>query len=473
VTPAQLKTLLLDNNLVTKGDGVIVACSGGPDSTALLSLLAACDLPLRLIAVYIDHSLRPDESKEEKTLLHNLAAALQIDCQIITVDVPGHKRQEKTSLEESCRVLRYRALEKCRVDCGAEVIAVAHTADDQAEELLLRLFRGTGLKGLAGMALKNKRIIRPLLSCSKETLLQYLHNSAIPYCIDSSNSDRSFLRNRLRLEILPLLKTHFNPSLRPTLLRTADILRQDNDLLETITEAAYKEAVVSQRGNIGTEKSVTIALDAFLPLHPAVKRRIVEKLCWEFGTPPDFDHIEKICSLAEQGRTGSELHLPRGLRLYKNTTGLDFLRMEGVEKFRGRIPDPVLPATTIAGPGSLSIDALDARLNITSLPRAPAELPDKSLLLDADTISFPILLRSFRPGERFTPQGMQGSKKVARFLADCRIARNQRSTYPVLVSSKNEIIAVLGLRVDSKFAVTPLTTQFLLVSWMVSRHTNR
>ncbi len=465
MTPAQLKNILLHNNLVTKGDGVIVAYSGGPDSTALLSLLAACELPLRLIAIYIDHCLRPDESSLEKAQLQKQAAALQIEYTTITVDALGHKQLEKISLEKSCRVLRYRALEQCRIEFGADVIAVAHTADDQAEEILLRLFRGTGMKGLTGMALQNRRIIRPLLGCSKEALLEYLHDRAIPYCIDSSNSNRVFLRNRLRLDILPLLQTHFNPSLRPTLLRTADILRQDNDLLENITEAAYREVVLMLSSS--AEKSATIALTGFQPLHPAVKRRVIEKVCWEFGTPPDYDHIEKICSLAEQGRTGAEIHLRRGLRLYKNSTSLDFLQRTGGEKFRGRMQQAMLSPTVIEGPGKVDIDALQMQLNIAYLSRVPEELSEKSLLLDAGVVSFPVLLRAPRPGERFTPQGMQGSKKVARFLADCRIARNRRRIYPVLVSSKNEIMAVLGLRVDSKYAATPQTTEFLLLSWNV------
>ncbi|MEE4243026.1 MAG: tRNA lysidine(34) synthetase TilS [Desulfopila sp.] len=448
-----------------------MGCSGGPDSTALLALLAACDLQLKLIAVYVDHSLRPEESEKEKIHLQTLAASLQTEYTSLTVDALSHKLREKSSLEESCRILRYRALERCRVEFEADVIAVGHTADDQAEEILLRLFRGTGLKGLSGMLLQNKQIIRPLLGCTKEELLNYLDDAAISYCIDSSNSDCVFLRNRLRHEILPLLEKHFNQALRPTLLRTAAILREENDLLEEISATAYSTCVTRSDSGAGDLSSATIALDAFLGLHPAIQRRVLEKVCWDFESPPDFDHINTICQVAKQGRNGAETHLPKGLRLYKNSTTLDFYKVKGAKNIRGQLHQTDLLPVSIDGPGRVCIKQLDAQLVISSLDTVPEKLPEGSLLLDADTTNFPLLLRSPQPGERFTPSGMEGRKKVTRFLADCRIAKAKRRLHPVLLAANGEVAAVLGLRADARFSPTPMTTKLLLISWEVTQHT--
>jgi len=464
VDSTQLKTILTGQNLVRENDTVIVGCSAGPDSTALLSLFCECDLGIKAIAVYVDHGLRPpQEIGKEVELVQNIAERLGIPHEIVAVDVKGHKRRTASSLEESARVLRYGALEQCRRRHNAQVIAVAHTADDQAEEVLLRLFRGTGLKGLSGMQPKNDTIIRPLLQISKNELLEYLNSTGIPYCTDSSNTDKSFLRNRLRLDLLPRIKEQFNPAIRSTLLQTAAILREDDDLLESMTIAELAECTRFSSAKNAC-RSASLDTGTFLQKHTAIRRRIIEKLCWKFGSRPQFHHIEKLIHLAESGRNGAELHLPQGLRIYKSRDRLTFQQQEHGKKFRGQIKPASIPHLRITAPAEYGVAVLNRKLKLESLQDPPPHLATGELLVDGGKVDFPLTLRPAEQGERFTPPGMNGRKKISRFLADLKIPRQQRFEFPVL-ASEDRVVAVVGLQIDDRFATDSTTTRFLKITW--------
>ncbi|HKJ64510.1 MAG TPA: tRNA lysidine(34) synthetase TilS, partial [Desulfopila sp.] len=422
-----------------------------------------CSLDLKIIAVYIDHRLRPEETPRENTMVAHMARKLHIDYESVTVDALAHKKEHGTSLEESCRLLRYQKLEKCRQKHEAEVIAVAHTAEDQVEEMFLRLMRGTGLKGLSGMRLRRDKIVRPLLFAAKKELVDYLHSKAIPYCIDSSNTDTAFLRNRLRLEILPSLRNHFNPALTSTLNQTADILAQDDDLLDQLTLAAMKKccAVTPAEGSIAGK--LELDLTSFTREHLALRRRILEKILWHFGVKANFGHISRILTFAGKSAGGKQMHLPLGLRMYSSHSQLIFAQPWGERPFRGSY-DRVRPSITLGECGDYDISEYGARLQLQELVSPPERWEGGELVVDAAKISFPIVLRPARPGERISPPGLNGSKKVARYLADVKIPRHDRASYP-LVTAGNLIVAVAGLQIDQHFAISDNTERFLLVSW--------
>ncbi|KAB2888454.1 MAG: tRNA lysidine(34) synthetase TilS, partial [Desulfobulbaceae bacterium] len=238
MSPNTLTQVITGNKLFTLHQRVVVGVSGGPDSMALLQLLAEADLALDCIAAYIDHGLRPHETGAEKRAVERLAR----DCGALfccrAVPVREHAAAHGLSLEDAARTLRYQSLEDIRAEYGAEVIAVAHTADDQVEEFFLRLIRGCGRNGMTGMSPRQGRIVRPLLGLRKQELTDFLAERRIPFCIDSSNLDRRFLRNRIRLDLLPMLERQFNPSIRRTILQTMDILREEEDLLGRLGEQA-------------------------------------------------------------------------------------------------------------------------------------------------------------------------------------------------------------------------------------------
>lgn len=312
---------------------IVIAVSGGPDSMALLHLLAAARniLKLELIAVWIDHGLRPLETPQEQETVALAAEKLDIPFLPRQAAVAVHAHTKRLSIEAAARELRYALLREVASDCGADFIAVGHTADDQAEELLLRLLRGSGRKGLAGMSMKSGEIIRPLLRFSKQDLLDWLRQCGIVFCFDSSNNERKFLRNRVRHELLPFLEEHFEPGIRSVLLKTADSLAADEDLLEQLTAEAVRQVVQEAGG------ALRLLRQPFRNLHSALQRRTVEQILWRLGSRAAYDQILLLTEAALQGRNRSELHLSSGLRVGVFADWLEFSYPTGRCAWRGRL----------------------------------------------------------------------------------------------------------------------------------------
>jgi tRNA(Ile)-lysidine synthase len=465
----RVKNLIVTHRLVTKNDIVIIAVSGGPDSMALLHLLYRIDLPARLIAVYVNHGLRPEETGTENHLIEGLCHKLCIPFETVEVDVYRERQHTGASIEEAARTLRYQALEEIRRRLGAAVIAVAHTADDQAEEVLIRLIRGSGRKGLSGMDLHRDSIIRPLLQEKKQTLIDYLEDNSIPFCLDSSNRQRVFLRNRVRLDLLPYLEQNFNSSIRQTLLQTAEILNADEELLSQLTEESCQRLLEIHDNQASDSEPcperIMINIRPFLDCHQALQRRILEKICWMMLTRPGFRQIEQIRSLVRDGHNGAELHLGGGLRVWKTDKNVVFSHPAGRKGFRGSGLEEGIPLMTVNGPGIFPCAA--HALSISLQAERPGKLRAGELLLDADRIIFPLQLRNPLPGERFRPLGTTGRKKINRFLTDAKIPRQDRHFFPVLLS-EGRIIAIAGLRIDHDYRVRDDTRRFLLIDWMRS-----
>ena len=331
---------LTESCQVVQGGRVIIAVSGGPDSMALLHLLAEVQkrFELELTAVWVDHGLRPEETpKEGKTVLA-AAEKLRLPCIRHQVDTAAYADQQGTSLEHAARDLRYAALRETARAREAEYIAVAHTADDQAEEILLRLLRGSGREGISGMRMRSRDLIRPLLNTEKKVLLAWLQEQAIPFCLDSSNEDMRFLRNRIRHQLLPFLEEHFAQGIRKSLRKSAENLAEDEDMLAALTaDAADKTIRQVPPDEAGALPKTELLRAPFLALHPALQRRVVERLLWKTGGRAKYDHILLIIKAAKSGRTNSELHLGCGMRAGVFRDRLEFSYPMGKKAWRGRL----------------------------------------------------------------------------------------------------------------------------------------
>lgn len=334
------KKIVQDQLVRTSEHTIVVGVSGGPDSVALLHLLLPLktELGVSLVAAYIDHGLRPQEADEEKRFVNIMCENIGIACDTIKVNVRDHAKQEKQSLEHAARELRYSALRKLKEEHKASLVAVAHTADDQAEEILIRLLRGSGRKGLSGMEARSNDIIRPLLSVEKETLLEYLKEKNIKYCVDSSNSDMRFLRNRVRHRLIPYLEENFDKGIRRALCKTADSLAEDENLLQDLTELALAQVLILP-DNIGKNDAPVFRLDRikFTELSVALQRRVVEKLLWKLESKAKYSHILQIVHAAHTGTTNTEIHLSRGLRVGVQREYLEFLYPKGHAPWRGKL----------------------------------------------------------------------------------------------------------------------------------------
>jgi tRNA(Ile)-lysidine synthase len=335
----EIRQIILRESLLSKGNRVLLGVSGGADSMALLHILAALrrEFSLTLVAVYIDHGLRPGETPAEWVCVQEEASRLAIESTRVEVNVQATAAACKLSLEHAARELRYQAFAELGKTWATDLLAVAHTADDQAEEVLLRLFRGGGRKALAGMRWRSGTLIRPLLGIHKAELLAYLSGKDIAHCLDSSNDDCRFLRNRIRLHLLPLLEEQYDPGIRRALLKTAANLREDEDLLELLLDRSWESVVDISQSDEGDGTVCRLRRAAFRQLHPALQRRLIEKLLWTLGNTAHYEQILAVLAAANSGRAGSELHLHQGLRVAVSRETLELSYPQGKGPWRGRL----------------------------------------------------------------------------------------------------------------------------------------
>lgn len=452
------------------GERVVVGVSGGPDSMALLAVLHAIAprLRLELVVAHVNHGLRPSESEREEELVQERAKALALPCEVGRVDVRARAAAERLSLEEAARELRYAFFHSVTGRYAAGRIAVAHTADDQAEEVLLRLIRGTGRKGLAGMAMSRAQlIVRPFLQVTKQAVLAYLREKRLAYLIDSSNADRAFLRNRVRLELLPFMAARLNPKIRQVLRQTAAILHEEDLFLDAAAEQAYQELVAVETTAVSGLPVASLRPAAFSRLARAMQRRVLEKTLIRMGIKAGFRQIEAVAALALSDGGGS-VHLAKGLRAVKEGAALTFSFPAGMVSKRGNLgaePEGDF-ALLIESPGEYELPGARLMITMELLDQAPSpELRNKSQAdyLDFAKLSFPLELRKRRAGDRFHPLGAPGAKKVADFLSDLKVPRSKRGLVPVLLSA-GKIIALPGYRIADHVRLTEQTSKVLRLS---------
>ncbi|SDO99343.1 tRNA lysidine(34) synthetase TilS [Desulforhopalus singaporensis] len=459
------------HNLAAPDHRMVIGVSGGSDSVGLLHLMAEIFSAAQLVAVYVDHGLRPGEIDEEKRAIAKICAALGVTIRCVTVAVNELAEEEHRSIEESARILRYRALEGIRKEEQAHHIAVGHTADDQVEEFFIRLIRGSGLKGFAGMQICHGRIIRPLLLQTKSEVKSYLQTLGVGWCLDSSNLDRRFLRNRIRLELLPMLRKEFNPAIDRRVLNTMDIIKNDDDFLEQFTADRFRRCT-SEENDGGKNKKILVQSNALLSEHPAIARRILEKCFWAMAIRPDFEQITTITTMLEnysqdrRNQAVCELHLPDGVRLYLKEDILVFSRPLAEGATRGSAPAPAPYRLMVEGPGCYPVAAIGKTVVLTRIEAdAPAIRVDKTgtvLSVAVDNLQFPLEIRPFYQGEKFTPFHLKKKKKIARYFNEKAIPSRLRSSWPLLVHD-NEVVAVIGLEIDYRFRLQATSRTILQI----------
>ncbi len=464
--PGMVARTIEQCKLLSACDRVIVAVSAGPDSMALLHLLHTIALPLELVAVYVDHGLRPTETDAEWRLVAEFAAQLGLSCVFKKVDVVASAQTIKGSVEERARILRYRALEEVRLEEDGDVIAVGHTADDQVEEFFLRLARGSGLKGLAGMARLRGRVVRPLLDIPKRALVAYLEAHGIRSCYDSSNESREYLRNRVRLDLLPLLKNIFNSEISTTVRQTMTILQQDEDYLAILSEDCFQQCCVvsNEKETDGARCTVRLDCKLFLTLHPSMQGRVLERIFWKLKNKATFVAIQNLQQLIADGHNGAQLHLASGLRAQVVRDTVVFSYPEGYgSKRRVDVTPSFFYYLTV--PGTTVIEELGKTLSIKEKSSSEQEAFDEGVLyLDSTKLRFPLILRPIVFGEKMHPLGASGSKKINRILSDMKIPVTEKPYYPVLADAEGAV-AIVGARIADRVKVDKETQRVLAISF--------
>ncbi|MFW8600173.1 tRNA lysidine(34) synthetase TilS [Desulfobacterota bacterium M19] len=461
--PLEKKVLnnCLAHHLLKLGDGLLIGVSGGPDSMALLYIMAALAprLGITLTAAYANHGLRPAETPAEEHLTREHAAKLAINYHTVRLPVREVAAKQKISIEHAARDLRYAFFKEVMTEIKAVRLAVAHQADDQAEEVIIRLLRGSGRQGLAGMRMRRDEIIRPLLTVSRQEIITYLQDRHIKSLTDSSNSSRKYLRNRVRLDLMPRLIQEFNPALKKVLCRTAAILQAEDELLDEMTDKAWRRTIQEK------DHRLLINLEAFAGEPLAIKRRLLEKAFWRLKRRPGQRQIESVIHLTVAHP--HVIHLGRGLRAWREGGRVIMACPRGETSSRQNLVDLDGPGFeyTVAGPGTYPLPVLNRQLVVeVTTPPSSAALRRKGIsFLDYALINFPLIIRNYRPGDRFSPANGSGSKKVGDFMTDRKIPRSQRRQIP-LVLNNGKVAALLNLAIDNDYIITPGTRKSLKLS---------
>ncbi|MDD2338100.1 MAG: tRNA lysidine(34) synthetase TilS [Geobacteraceae bacterium] len=435
----KISETIRENLLFCQGDTVVVAVSGGADSVALLDILTSMrKLSLNLVVAHLNHGLRDKESDDDAAFVRELSARYRLPFELQRVDVKEVSKERKLSLEEAGRKARYEWFDMVARSCSARSIALGHHADDQAETFLLRLFRGSGITGLASMRLLSSgRYVRPLLMQTRDEILAYLERRGLSYRHDRSNDETVFLRNRIRHECLPYLRT-FNPAISERLNNAAEILAADETVLETLIDQRFPRLSRSDSDGVVLDLK---AVRAELPgLRFRFYRRALLLLRGDLARIATT-HLKKIDQLVHSSRTQGQQSLPGGFTVMRCYDTLHFLpagKESGSESWEIRIEGPGRYA--LPDGGTISVRLTEPPVNWGSVPLSRA-------YFDPAIVPFPWTLRTFQPGDRFRPFGMGGTRKIKDFFIDRKIPLFLRRRIPLLFSGE-ELIWVCGLRVS-------------------------
>jgi tRNA(Ile)-lysidine synthase len=453
-----------ENNLVSRRERLVVAVSGGPDSVCLLHILAELrkELAIDLHIAHLNHQLRGKDSAADARYVVGLAKRLGIPATIASRDVKSYQKQHRLSLEEAAREVRYSFLADIAAEVGVAKVAVGHTADDHIETMLMHLIRGSGIKGLRGLAPVSKlnvsggslTVIRPLLNLSREETVAYCTAHKLKPRLDASNLSPEPLRNKIRLQLLPLLRK-YNPQINQALLRLAHTAADDLDFIE-------KEAHRLKDSVLKTEKnSVIIKKKDFSALPTAMQRQILRySIASLLGSLKDIeaDHIEVIIEALEKP-AGKVIGLPFGI----NFT-IEYDRYILAPASLSLCPFPNLAGETalkIPGKTLFSGWTIDAAIEKKSVGKDwGGEANDFSASFDFTKVGQKLTIRRRLNGDRFQPLGMTQPKKLNVFMIDARIPQAWRRNIPLVCAGDN-IIWVIGYRIDERYKVKTETQEIL------------
>ncbi len=439
-------------------DRVVVGVSGGADSMALLHVLAELrrELRLSLFVAHLDHGLRA-EGPAEESFVRQAAEDLGVPFLSRKGGVRKKQEQERLTLQEAAREVRYSFLLESARLYQATKIALGHTADDQAESILMRLLRGSGTRGLGGIPpLRDPLIIRPLLESWREEVESFLRARKVDFLTDPSNRSLHYLRNRIRHELLPLLR-RYNSRLPQTLVQMAEIFRAEEDFWQNLVKEKFS-ALVKGQNKFSITLGIPSLRDQPLALRLRSLRYAIEKTTGNLRGI-GLTHILSVDQLLYHPEPNQSLRLPRGLLVTKAYLDLTLAKSpEEISSFE--IP--------VAGPGDWKIPEIHRKMKfevLTSPPAVISQGPPEVALLDYDQVSFPLIIRSFKAGDRLQPLGMESEKKVKDLFMDCKIPARQRKKIPLLFH-RDRLLWVAGLRLDHRVRVQPRTRRILRVEFV-------
>ena len=424
--------------LIAQGDKVVVALSGGADSVALLHILERLGYDLEV--VHCNFHLRGEESVRDENFVRSLCERLGLNVTVVHFDTVAYSAQKKISIEMAARELRYDFYERVREKNNAAAIAVAHHRDDVAETMILNLMRGTGIKGLHGIRSRNGYIIRPLLGCSKQDILDYLQRVGENFVTDSSNLKNDYTRNKIRLEIIPLMR-EVNPSICATLAETAERIEEAEKIYDKGIEEGKARVIV------GNNINIDILLKEPSPL--SIIHEILRPL--GFNSAQCEDILHNILAGESGRRYNSPTHI---VTRNRNTLMILPIGENNVVAI-----DEELPADGC-------VNTVYGKITAEKLPYDGVISKSACVVtLDCEKIKFPLKLRSVKAGDKFRPYGMRGNKLVSDYLTDRKKTILEKNRQLVVTNADGSIVWLVGERIAAPFAVGKGTAHIIKLTW--------
>jgi tRNA(Ile)-lysidine synthase len=448
------------------GDSVVVAVSGGPDSVCMLLVLheLSTSLSLRLVVACLDHSTRGGESQRDAAFVQSLADSMQIECHVDKVEI-GALKPPGVSFEAAARDARYEFLERVAEETRSTKVAVGHTANDQAETMLMRLLSGTGLRGLAGIRpvrqLGGVLLVRPLIDVKRSEIMGYLECHNVSFRVDETNLDPGYVRNKVRLELIPTLEKQYNRNVVDALTRAARVLQEEEEYLsQRARETAAR--VVSHENSSTIEMSRAAYSAASPPLRRRLIMDVVRKL--SAGMPRlTLASIQSADELCVDGRTGSRMSIWDDVELTVESERL-LVRKLPVDSCE----HPIDSVVSVPVPGRVTASELGIDVETRIFERTQtvrdlvAQCGPTFQLFDAEKVRGDLSVRTKLPGDRFYPLGLGGAKKLGDYFTDAKYSRDKRRRTALLLSGE-DIMWIVGGAVDERFKLTDQTRRVLEV----------
>lgn len=464
-----VRQTIAEYRMLVYGDSVLIALSGGPDSTVLAHVMhsLAAQYGLRLAVAHLNHQLRDEESERDADFVAEFSRKLGLPYYIKKANVRHLRRKCQSSLEEAAREARYAFFARIASKNRFNKIATGHHGNDNAELVLLNLLRGSGPLGLSGIRpIRNNNIIRPLIDLKRSEIINYINELNLPYVTDASNFDLTFRRNRIRRHLIPDLEKNYNPGITAALNRLGNIMRAEDDWMDSLIKPDFDRCV-----QINASDAVTIDLKCIAQLAIAAKRRLIRKAIFTANKNLrriTLQHIDAVLHLADSGSTSGRLDLPDNIRVaVTDGPGLTINKViagRSIDPKGNSVPPERDYQYTLSAPGILHVEEAGATIKLTEI--STFDLPDyvelgrDLALLDMDGLQFPLVVRNMRPGDRFSPLGVNGTQKVKKYFIDHKIPVPWRQICPLLIC-RDKIVWIAGHRIDNSVKIVSSTRRVL------------
>jgi tRNA(Ile)-lysidine synthase len=452
---SEVKSTIEEYKMLSLNDVVVAGVSGGPDSIALLHILYLLKekYNLTLFVVHLNHMLRGEEARNEAQYVASLAEEWGLNYKILERDIMKISKEKGLSIEEAGHRVRHEIFRQIGQEIGATRLALGHHADDRAETVLIHLIQGTGLEGLASMPPSNGWIIRPLAKSFKKDIINYCQANHLHFYLDQSNEQPVYLRNKVRLNLLPYLKTEFNPRIVEGLLRLEDIVVPENQYLEMESSKVLNKILIKRE-----EKRIVLNKDKLMQEHLAIQRRVIRKAYSLLRTEEQglsFTHVEGILDLVRANQGLKQLSLPQGVIFKVVYNQLELIDSQLSMK---KEIEPLNFSWDI--PGSIRIG--NNKILKASFSNIKPQITQGffEVILDGNKIASSLKVRRRKPGDRLKPLGMKGTKKVKDIFIDRKIPKEIRDTLPIVCSGE-DIIWLPGITINEDYKADSDTKCFL------------